>query len=434
MRSVERSVGFTATIFACVMLMFQGQGAIAWLQEQIAPQLSLIPVHVILLFAATVAAGSWRAIALGAGSLFLTTATMLCAICLLVFAAATSDFGRIEVEQMGQIGVGLLVAMGGAWFGRSATGARRIVNGISFGVLLSALLALAEFVSSRRAPWALGDEFIQDGAPGVSGFDWFPVAFAYSIGPATAFLLVAGAFRSRDVWLPSRWWCLLGGLVGSAALIASGSRSGVLGVGVGAVFGAGIRVKLAGLSKPTYWALSLACVAVAGSLASFISGKSDAREDVRWGGTYMTYIPVILVNPLGLPNGAANATQIAEAHAALGLNIDEYLFTESSKIAPHNAFMSAGVRYGWIGPVALLLLYFWPARQMLALARNRRLPDGVQTYSAALLGALIATAVHMSFHNASIVLGEMRSWVYIGLSVGLYTVTTEMLATHRLRM
>jgi O-antigen ligase len=84
--------------------------------------------------------------------------------------------------------------------------------------------------------------------------------------------------------------------------------------------------------------------------------------------------------------------------------------------SPHNLFLTASGYYGIIGGVALFLIYMSTFKNALQAARDIKNSAlmGYRRWLFILVSANIGVIGHGLFHNASILLGEMRAWIWIG--------------------
>jgi hypothetical protein len=154
------------------------------------------------------------------------------------------------------------------------------------------------------------------------------------------------------------------------------------------------------------------------TLLEWLAKEQDTIKDIRLLGTWVAYLPVVITHPLGVPDSTYWSDAVDRAHGILGLNVDSMLVDESLLIAPHNAFLTMGVCYGWIGMAALTFIYVYAWRQAKKVQANTIAPPNTRLFAAGLMCGVAAVLVHMWFHNASIFMGEMRSWLILGLMAG----------------
>ena len=286
--------------------------------------------------------------------------------------------------------------------------------------IVSAGIAVFEALTSHAMPWSKDLYVSLLSGDGAQGLEWFPVSFAYSIlfptGVAVGYLTSPANSHGH----PGRGLCWLTLFAAFAGLGAAASRSGALAVVIALLLTSLMQgrlrlrsvVRLAAFVAPVL-ALSLAAVFK-------IVEKENPLDDIRLYGTYALYIPVIITNPLGVPGESIqDARLIIHAHEELGLNLPTEVFERAIEIAPHNGILTAGVRYGWAGVACLAVLYLGAIRRgKVALAAFRQ--TELEGLVRAAVCAIAAVLVHSWFHNASLLVGEMRNWAPVGLLAAAY--------------
>lgn len=303
---------------------------------------------------------------------------------------------------------------------------RRLLRVVFLVVCASALVAIFELFAGINVPWSV---YAWRGRNIAVGLEYHPVALAYAMVPPSALAAFFAVSRDRPYGDPGRQLSRLTAVLGTVALVGTASRSGLAGLVGGLV--AGMLV----YGRDVFSRLVLYGVPVLGALV-FVGpiiiervSKGDITADPRIYATWVTYLPMVLMHPFGVPHDVALGDLAARAHRFFGLDPDPFLVANALSIAPHNAFLSVGVQYGWVGAVVVLVMYVHALRQASALSRLRSIPDGSRVLAAGILSATIALLVHMSFHNASIVMGEMRNWLYLGLLIGLCEMSRRRLLT-----
>ena len=126
-------------------------------------------------------------------------------------------------------------------------------------------------------------------------------------------------------------------------------------------------------------------------------------------------MPVILEYPLGIP---AEIYDKRDSYAGEALN---QVYRGNAGYDPHNIFLTIALFYGFFAVFGLFAFYIVTIVQAyLGLKRygkNAVREDVILLVLA--IGAISALLVHSWFHNASILLGEMRGWIWFGLAQGL---------------
>jgi len=131
--------------------------------------------------------------------------------------------------------------------------------------------------------------------------------------------------------------------------------------------------------------------------------------------TWQAYLPVIWRNPFGIPNAV---TYLEALDNPTTYEFVDALSNARGKIvAPHNLFLTTGVSFGPLAALALGVLYWTALRNgrssLVTLYRMGHIGNAL--WVLCLLAANIAIITHSWFHNASIGMGEMRNWLWLGL-------------------
>lgn len=274
----------------------------------------------------------------------------------------------------------------------------------------SGLVALLEGYTRFITPWSVYVGSPQRAGVGLEGH---PVPFVYSL--LIPIVLAATVCLARVDGLPrtTRWTAGFGGLLGFVGIAAAASRSGTAGI----VLGSAIGVFLLGALRRGG---RIACIVLAVVVASPLLvprikqlDKGDISQDARVGATWIAYMPLVASNPLGLSPDSPKVREFLGARKMLGIQLDAASALEGLAVNPHNAFMTTSVNFGWIPGIVLLLLYLYPAALLLRSYRRAASPES-RLWASAALGAIAGFAIHSSFHNSSILIGEMRNWIWIG--------------------
>ncbi len=235
----------------------------------------------------------------------------------------------------------------------------------------------------------------------------------------------------RLVPIRSGWMVILSMLF-IAGLIASNSRSGLLGVVLAVVvLMSSRRIYSVFRNVDTYRSHILSASARAAralligmlvvtalvglTIYAFTVRETEILEDTRFLVTWRAYLPIIWNNPLGLPGGA----DLIQAMDQSG-TIEHALALERSGgriIAPHNLLLTTGVSYGPVAAVALFFLYFSAFRdaRRAFVAFQHQGCSRESLWVVLLIAVNVAIFTHSWFHNASIAMGEMRNWLWVGL-------------------
>jgi hypothetical protein len=168
----------------------------------------------------------------------------------------------------------------------------------------------------------------------------------------------------------------------------------------------------------------VAIVSFGDHLFDYIRKDRNVNEtfaDARIVRTWSVYAPLVTCHPTGHTFGYTDkAKEIARVRKTLGIRIRRGRNRDVLVMAPHNQFLTAGVKLGWLGFVGLAATYFNTLRLGLKGARNWSINSLGRTEFTAVTAALVALFVHAWFHNASIYMGEMRGWLFFGMVFALF--------------
>jgi len=304
---------------------------------------------------------------------------------------------------------------------------KRLLQVVFLISIASAVFAMFEWATGRYMNWEIwsraGQLATYDRVTGhPAGLEASPVPFSYSLVTPAAMALLFAFSKQKLYGNPGRLFSLIAGVVCGIGLLASASRSGILGVGMGV----GISWLL--LLRPRWRRKSVFIVAaivaivigvfVGERIASYVM-KAGMIRDVRLYRTYATYVPIIVAHPLGLAEGLEPRERfqgaLERAEQRLGIRVEEEIARPALSIAPHNMFLTVGWTTGWIGLGSLVAIYFYCLTRSFRSARSTGLPPPIRLLQVALFAGIVALLIHGTFHNASILLGEMRNWFYFGL-------------------
>ena len=404
-------------LFTLSFVGFMAQGAAGFLTGPLENRIP-VPVHLLLVYAAALLvmldARARRVLLMGRyGRVPVVGAVVV----MLTLGLREGIFAMTELEskRLFQIFSGCVIYLFAFVLVRNAKYTRRLLSTLFVMTCLSAVLSMVEVVLNVRMPWSLYAK--TRGASFGGGLETFPVSFAYAVLAPCVIAGISVLCRPRGGWMPGRFLSSVTLALGTTGLIVSASRSGLMGLAVGCFAGLLLhgRHRLRTLQMVGVPATSV--LVVLGPMLAARVLKEPVLEDVRLYGTWVTYLPLVIMHPLGVSLEESVTDKVFDAQAELGLRVDQTVVSEALAIAPHNAFLTAGVEFGWAAVFVLALIYFscWRhGRRALRLA-----PDpGPRVLVAALLACIPALLVHMSFHNASLLQGEMRNWLYLGMLTG----------------
>lgn len=291
---------------------------------------------------------------------------------------------------------------------------------VSFAVL-SCGVAILQY--SGLANWTWGNTIYAESYNAQrdpTGLEWSPVPFAYAIAPLLTYLILVAISQRTTLWRS----CLYGGVISIVffGLYVSSSRSGMLAVVMAS--GLGI-VALILLGRLPRWLLGVMAASVIVLLFIDIiwlhklaALSASASGDMRTGGTWSLFMPVILDYPLGIPaelRSIALENKLATTPEALAF---KHLFQSSGGYDPHNILLTSAFFWGIPAAIVLLILcLYFPFK---GLQTARRFPQHPLTnLLVAAIFANIAFFIHAWFHNSNHFYGEMRIWFWFGLMVAL---------------
>lgn len=336
--------------------------------------------------------------------------------------------------RFGQLIIGLMIALLGIYFFQDRRSKRIIIWMLVTMAVVSSIFAIFQYFFRLPLFWENTHRYnvYKTFYYGSTGLEYSEVAFNYSLLGIAA-LLFGGIlihYRHRINLLSiSLSLKILSGCIIGAALVLSNSRSGLI-----ATMGAIVSMLLfrwIELWNPQTkkverhrkkWVLWLIIgLFCAGTIIYTVTVHRSIRllEDPRVNlVSWQVYIPLIREYPFGIPGDLP----LIEALRQLG-NDRYYLIlkktTAEGVILPHNLFLTTGVYYGILAAVGLLGFYgslFY--KGMLSLRDHFRSHQNIRAYWVLiLLGANIAVFIHSWFHNASIAMGEMRNWLWIGFLI-----------------
>lgn len=241
------------------------------------------------------------------------------------------------------------------------------------------------------------------------GLEAFPVSFAFSVLGIQVFLfgIILSYSKIKDtVFLPIYLLFFMFMII-SIGLLVTESRSGNFGFyfALITIIYSFSKHKIRIIPIPLYiiplWLL-IFVVGYHGIPSDFIiSVTSDSRFYLTWN----LFLPIIIDYPLGV------SSQYPPQSMSLALLINKGYY-------PHNLFLTTSLHFGILGGISLIIFYssiFIESIKKLKICKNGEFS---KTLIIILLATNIAIVIHSFFHNANIVLGEMRNWVWIGALIG----------------
>lgn len=404
-------------LFTLAFVGFMAQGAVGFLTDPYMERIPL-PLHLLLVYAAALvvlADARARKVMLRGGYGRIPVAGAMVVMLALVLREGIFAMSELESKRLFQIVSGCVIYLFAFVLVRYPKYTRRLLSTLFVMTCASAVLSVVEVVVNVRMPWSFYAN--TGGASFGGGLETFPVSFAYSVLAPCVMAGICVLCRPRGNWMPGRLLSMVTLALGTLGLIVSASRSGLMGLAVGCFAGL--------LLHQRHRLRTLLIVGVPASLALVVLGpllaervlKGPVLDDVRLYGTWVTYLPLVIMHPTGVGTDESLYDEVFAAQAELGLQVDQRVVSDALSIAPHNAFLTAGVELGWAAIFVLALIYFncWRnGRRALRLAAD----PGPRVLVVALLACIPAILVHMSFHNASLLQGEMRNWLYLGMLSG----------------
>jgi hypothetical protein len=424
--SSAREAAPALALFTVAAMLFAAQGLSSHISAEVLGfKDNVLPLQVVLTLltygALQVFEPRFRALAIIVGHKFLSAAILSLLVVTLVMARAP-DASPDEIKAPFQLLIGLSVFHIGYFLASNPQHLRTVLSGIFLVVGLSGTIALFELSTGISMPWARGDMVDHSIGEGAQGLEWFPVSYSYSV---LVPVVLAGYFVfTHNAWYgrPNRLLCGWAFVFGGLGLFAASSRSGLVGLilGLSVTYLLGVSVKLRARRLLAFSVLLAPLAIVFAGWFVLSSGKTEVVEDARLYATYAVYLPLIITNPIGVSD--TDVTHLAtffESQEALGLDLPLETVLLGTAIAPHNGFMAAGIRYGWVGVLVAASLFgaaMLRTRASINADSMRMLPE--THLQVALLGALVALLVHVWFHNMSILTGDMRNWLPFGLVFG----------------
>lgn len=420
-RMTQKSLPFLMIlVFAMALVLFVNQ---VWSVE-----ISGVPIQVFLVWIVAVWLFLFRGQAFVC-SLFIFSPWQKVAIATLIgFAFLRGMLDGGNILRTAQIMTGIAIALEAAVIFHDARGRNMIFIAQAFAAVASSVVAVLQWLNLSPELWQKSVySYAGYYTYGATGLEATPVPYAYSV-VGIGVILMAGwmlAGKRLKQWLsfsPILAFLFSGIVV--VGLIASRSRSGLLGliIGTGIIVIGARSLRLKSLPLPIW-------IAIGGAALGYVLTvrESPLFEDLRLMETWITYVPILFAFPLGRPDFLAWDDLIYEAYSDsiyLPASVQSFM---GQVIAPHNLFLTTGMAYGPLAMVALFILYASMLFNGLKVFRRMAHDGDIQlaVWVLVLIAANVAVLIHSWFHNASIAVGEMRSWLWVGLLLSQARIATE---------
>ncbi len=340
------------------------------------------------------------------------------------------------VLRLFQMLTGVLIFFLGFSVAEKARGLKVVISCILIAVGVSSLVAILQRLG--LADWSWSRTLYRTSFSGQpSGLETFPVAFSYSVLPIAVICITTLIFESgkvgKRIFLYSKWIGIGVGMIAFFAVIVVQSRSGMVALLLVpfllimiSLFK--LKIKLGMLA--VFSALAIPLFFLMSSPQEILEDIKDKFEKVEQDGrlteTWSRFIPLVLNKPMGygeqtydnMRHRLSNSDSAELARA----------FEQNSGYAPHNFLLTISIFYGLPAAFATLLLYLLFVKMAFS-AATESFKMGYRDkaiFLYQLVGANLALFIHGWFHNASIVMGEMRSWIWLGFIMGLvYSKATQ---------
>ncbi|MHC4506709.1 MAG: O-antigen ligase family protein, partial [Planctomycetota bacterium] len=277
--------------------------------------------------------------------------------------------------------------------------------------IATSAISMMEMVAGVPTPWAGHSGF-------GSGLEYSPVPLSYSIATPCTLAVVFALARTAPYANPGFLLSIATAGIGLGGLVAAASRSGLVGVVLGGALGFLLLGRNRRIGIATLVGIGAALIVGATGAMQYVM-KAGVIGDARLFATWAVYLPVAITHPVGVGArlGVGSYEQyrgVTEARETLGLELDPETSRLGMSMGPHNAWLNAGLSYGWVGLVSLFWIYAYVALCGFRGLRRRDLQPAARVMLCGLLGALVAFVMHSSFHHSSIFRGEMRGFLLLG--------------------
>jgi len=242
------------------------------------------------------------------------------------------------------------------------------------------------------------------------GLEVFPVSFAFSVLGIQVLLLgvILSYSKLKDIIIFPKYLLYFLLIIIGIGLLVTESRSGNLGFLLAiimTIYGF-IKYKIRSIPIPVYIlpiGLLIFILGYYGLPSDFINSiTNDSRSSLTW----HLFFPIILDHPFGV------SSQYPPQAMSLAL-------FRNNGYYPHNLFLTTSLHFGILGGVSLVLFYFSIIRENIIKLNNSSHSTPIKVFIIILIATNIAIITHSLFHNANIILGEMRNWVWIGALISM---------------
>ncbi len=412
---------FLVLLFGISLVLFVNQ---AW-SADIGP----IPIQVFLVWTIAVGLFLFRGRALREAISIFSLGQIAALSVLLGFVVLRGILNDWNMLRTAQMLTGIALALEGAIFFKDARGRKILFVSLAIGAVTSSAVAVLQYFDLEPELWQRSvyndaGRFVY----GATGLEATPVPYAYSV-VGIGVVLMARFMLARNRlprWLPIPFTLafLFSALV-LAGLLSSNSRSGILGFLSGVIIvEMGRRfLKFKSMIQPPV------LIVLGGALLGYAVTIREVPvlEDLRLIANWVVYVPALIEFPLGRQDILAFDDLLYQAHPVAGASEIVDSFMSRSIIAPHNLFLTTGMEYGLIAMLAFIFLYV--SLFVSGLKGFRQFAKKGEIISAVwvlvFIAANIAVFVHSWFHNASLAVGEMRNWLWVGLLLSQARVALE---------
>jgi len=295
-----------------------------------------------------------------------------------------------------------------------------LLSTIFIMVIINSLTGIYEIISTSTMPWSC---FHKTMIKTAVGLDWFPVALGYAISAPIAMAIIFSLTKKHSINKKFQILSIITSLSGIILLLLSLSRSAIIGV-----FASTIIYSFFHLNKKNYL-IKLIILLLSIGVIFIIPFQTTYRKiifskDPRIVNTWITYVPIIIINPFAKSISDLNHTALNQFHDTYGIEIDKNIVNNALTIdSPHNALLSFGTRYGLIPFLLQLLFYYYFLINGYKTINNKKLNSNDSIMALATSAGILAFMIHAHFHNAGLFLGEMRNWIYFGILARFITFT-----------
>jgi len=361
--------------------------------------------------------------------------SMITLIGLSIIIRSTIDgLGLNNIIIFGRYITGVMIGMIATVLFVNETARKIILNILAVALSLSCLVAILQYLDLHPALWQRTMFKNRGYIYGSTGLEFSTWSFGYSILGIGTFIINSLILKWRlkvNLRLINSVVMQLAGILCIIGLLVSKSRSSIFGTIVGCLTLLWLTrstvikrntfvAKKAIISKGsrvvrTFFIHYGIVIFVVSLFVYSITVREDSFfKDERLWITYRSYINVILTNPIGIPH---EENLIGAIDEASGYKYGTLLITKSGVvIKPHNIFLTTSVYYGPLAGIAFIIMYFS------GLLKGRRaylnnLSFGHEReacLSLLLFVANLSILSHSWFHNNSLVMGEMRNWLWYG--------------------